>query len=439
MVLRREWLLGICAAALSHMVGCGAPESESLGEWRSALSICDETVPADRTMDGIPAYTQCSASQTGAIYSNNGVDTRTTSGGTGWVRTQYSGGYQCTELAHRYLVFRWNVNWIPNGNAGVWCDTVPPSNSGLVQTTEPVHGDLIVFAPGSCGADLTTGHVALVDTVGASQLMMLQQNRASRLSVKPSCAKCFLHVLANDGSGETATGGGAQGSGGSADPGSGGLGGSTRSGGTEGTGGAGMGGAGMGGVSTGGAGTAGGTRSGGASERGAGGALGGTGGALGEARAGTGGAVGSGATSDESAAVSAKGGALSSGATRAEGTGGASNVDAPLGGAGEEGSRLASGSGSGDNAGSASVSHGAGGANGRGVQPIGDAGEPSSAAAGHAAMLVRRPPSVDAGATCFCRTAGTSRSNPLAVWVALFGGAAYLGRRRSARSRRGAR
>ena len=66
-----------------------------------AADICAETVPANRFIDGIPAYAQCSAASTGAIYSNNGIDTSTTSGGTDWVRTQGSGGYQCTELAHR--------------------------------------------------------------------------------------------------------------------------------------------------------------------------------------------------------------------------------------------------------------------------------------------------------------------------------------------------
>ena len=92
---------------------------------------------------------------TTAVYSNNGTDTSTTSGGAGWIRTQGSGGYQCTELAHRYLYFKWNVASVPNGNAGVWCDAALPS--GLVKSTAPVHGDLVVFAPGSCGADATDG------------------------------------------------------------------------------------------------------------------------------------------------------------------------------------------------------------------------------------------------------------------------------------------
>jgi surface antigen len=163
-----------------------------------AADVCGETVPTNRFIDGLPAYAQCAGSMTGAIYSNNGIDTSTTSGGAGWVRTQGSGGYQCTELAHRYLTFRWDIPSVPNGNAGVWCDAALPS--GLVKATTPVHGDLIVFAPGSCGADATTGHVAVIDVVNAdSSVMAVQQNVASRSRYNLSCAACILHVAANTG------------------------------------------------------------------------------------------------------------------------------------------------------------------------------------------------------------------------------------------------
>jgi len=171
----------------------------AFGSTGRAADICAESVPANRFIDGFPAYAQCAGSMSGAVYSNNGIDTSTTSGGAGWVRTQSSGGYQCTELAHRYLYFRWNVTSVPNGNAGVWCDAALPA--GLVKSTTPVHGDLIVFAPGSCGADATTGHVAVIDVVNAdSSIMAVQQNVASRSKYNMSCAACFLHVAANDGS-----------------------------------------------------------------------------------------------------------------------------------------------------------------------------------------------------------------------------------------------
>ena len=74
----------------------------------------------------------------------------------------------------------------------------------MVQTTTPVHGDLMVLAPGSCGAGASTGHVVVVDKVEASgKLSVVEQNRANRGSYMPTCGKCFLHVVANDGSGTT--------------------------------------------------------------------------------------------------------------------------------------------------------------------------------------------------------------------------------------------
>jgi MYXO-CTERM domain-containing protein len=163
-----------------------------------AANICNETVPSNRIIDGIPAYQQCTDSTSATIYSNNGVDTATSSGGSDWVRTQGNGGYQCTELAHRYLYFKWGVKNVPNGNAGVWCDGTLPS--GLEKTSSPVHGDLIVFAPGSCGADQTTGHVAVVDVVNTNATVtFIEQNRAGRRSCANDTAACFLHATANSG------------------------------------------------------------------------------------------------------------------------------------------------------------------------------------------------------------------------------------------------
>ena len=209
---KRRWLGLLLTAGLS--AGCDqyAAEEEDVGRVEQALNVCNETVPANRQVDGIPAYAQCTASENSPIYSNNGVDTATSSGGTDWVRTQYSGGYQCTELAHRYLYFHWDITWLPNGNAGTWCDTQPPGTSGVVQTTTPVHGDIMVFPPGSCGAGATTGHVAVVDTVNsATQVTIVEQNGANRRNANISCARCFLHVVANTGTGGS---GGASGTGG---------------------------------------------------------------------------------------------------------------------------------------------------------------------------------------------------------------------------------
>ena len=187
----------MCRARAGVSIAIAAVASVIASTGRAA-DICAETVPANRFIDGFPAYAQCAGSMTGAVYSNNGIDTSTTSGGADWVRTQRSGGYQCTELAHRYLTFKWNIQSVPNGDAGVWCDATLPA--GLVKATTPMHGDLIVLAPGSCGADATTGHVAVVDLVNAdSSVMAVQQNMASRSKYNASCAACFLHVVANDG------------------------------------------------------------------------------------------------------------------------------------------------------------------------------------------------------------------------------------------------
>jgi MYXO-CTERM domain-containing protein len=213
MIGQRRWLAAVLSAA--SLLGCGGDpdraEPEAVGTVTEAIGPCNETVPTTRFIDGFPAYAQCATTQNSAIYSNNGIDTATTAMGSDWVRTQGNGGYQCTELAHRYWLFKWKVTWLPRNNAGFWCDDIPPATSGVVQTTTPVHGDLIVFAPGSCGADSVTGHVAVVDTVGAAggKLSAVQQNVASRSSYAPSCAKCFLHVVANDGSMGTAGAGGA--------------------------------------------------------------------------------------------------------------------------------------------------------------------------------------------------------------------------------------
>jgi surface antigen len=203
MIHRTLWRGTLVLAA--SLFGCAEAVDEVETE-ATALALvtdgpCRESVPANRYIDGIPAYAQCADSAAGAIYSNNGVDTSTTKLGPDWVRTQWSGGYQCTELAHRYLLFRWKVTWLPNGNAGEWCNRQPPASSGVVQTDTPVHGDLMVLAGGSCGAGTATGHVNVVDVVDDSRarVTVVEQNMARRGTYAISCAKCFLHVVANDG------------------------------------------------------------------------------------------------------------------------------------------------------------------------------------------------------------------------------------------------
>ena len=200
---QRYLLVGLSAAVLS--LGCSgeSPETEPLGRLRQELNVCNETVPDEHYVDGIPAYAQCSET-TGAIWSNNGVDTSTTSEGADWVRTQYSGGYQCTEYAYRYLYFHWGIDY-RGGNGGEWCDGNLPDT--LVANTTGVHGDLIVFAPGSCGADMVYGHIAVVDSIDEAQgrVTFVEQNGANRRSCPIDTANCFLHAVANDG--QTGAGG----------------------------------------------------------------------------------------------------------------------------------------------------------------------------------------------------------------------------------------
>jgi hypothetical protein len=286
------------------MAGCSGPltEPEPVADIAQALNACEETVPATRFIDGLPAYAQCSSTTNGAIWSNNGIDTSTASQGTGWVRTQRSGGYQCTEWAWRYMHFKWGVDY-QNGNAAGWCDGNLPA--ALAKATTPTHGDLIVFGPGICGSDGTTGHIAVIDTVNASTatVTFVEENEAGRRSAKQTCATCFLHATANDGSSSAGSGGGNN------------LGGAATSGGSS---------------------TAGGAASGGRSASGgapAGGALAG-GGSLVAGNSSTGGSLAtSGGVSGGSGTPSGSGGTASGGAPATGGsstwTGGAPAAGAP--------------------------------------------------------------------------------------------------------------
>jgi MYXO-CTERM domain-containing protein len=215
---RRRSSWAAIASLSSLALACGSPNatSEDVAREQAALNACGETVPDERIVDGIPAYAQCDGVSSGDIWSNNGVDTSSTSGGDDWFRTQRGGGYQCTELARRYLYFVWDINY-QHGNAQEWCDgELPPT---LTLSTTPVHGDLIVFEGGVCGAAQSTGHIALVDEVDTedASVTFIEQNRAGRRSSDIDCAKCFLHVVANDGTGAGGmTGAGGASAGGSA-------------------------------------------------------------------------------------------------------------------------------------------------------------------------------------------------------------------------------
>jgi len=231
-------LLAVGAVLLG--AGCSGTDfaSETTAETALAVNACDEEVPSERIIDGLPAYAQCDGVSSGSIWSNNGVDTSTTSLGDDWIRTQQGGGYQCTEWTYRYMRFRWGIHY-RYGDAQEWCDGELPDT--LVKSTIPVHGDLIIFAGGVCGADESTGHIAVIDTVddAAERVTFVEQNRAGRRSAAQSCATCFLHAVANDGSGAGAGGVGTGGVAGNAGGGTGGSGAAGASGGVATSGGTG--------------------------------------------------------------------------------------------------------------------------------------------------------------------------------------------------------
>lgn len=148
---------------------------------------------AVESIDGIPAYGYCGNFD---VWSNNGVDVQESPGaGPGWVKTEGGYGFQCFELTSRYMHFKFGVS--PTWNvlyASEMCNTHP---AGVTVTQNPMHGDLIVFAGGSCGIAAPAGHVAVVDTVTASTVTAVQQNVAARVTWQKSCASCFLHATAN--------------------------------------------------------------------------------------------------------------------------------------------------------------------------------------------------------------------------------------------------
>ena len=191
-MLRRFAALSIAALVVGvvALAGCSS-SAEQVDESDDAVDyICNEKVSA--SIDGIPAYAYCGNFD---VWSNNGVDTKKASGGTGWVQSEHGYGYQCVEFAVRYMHFKWKVS----ASWGVMyakqmCTTHP---SGVSVTTTPVHGDLVVFGAGSCGADPTAGHVAVVDTVGSTTFTAVQENTAGKYTWKNSCASCFLHAASN--------------------------------------------------------------------------------------------------------------------------------------------------------------------------------------------------------------------------------------------------
>lgn len=188
----RKGLTSFVVVVAALALACSA-SPEDVGQSNAPVDyVCNKAAVA--TLDGIPAYAYCGNFN---VWSNNGVDTKSTSGGAGWVQTEGGYGYQCVEYAVRYTHFKfgtptsWGISY-----AKQMCATHP---AGLSTSTTPVHGDLIVFAGGSCGADATAGHVAVVDKVNATTVTVVQENSAGTQTFNKSCASCFLHAASNTG------------------------------------------------------------------------------------------------------------------------------------------------------------------------------------------------------------------------------------------------
>ncbi len=188
----RTSLLACVALALTALA-CSAAPHEDVAQSNAAVdTICSETAAA--TLDGIPAYAYCGNFN---VWSNNGADTKSASGGSGWVQTEGGYGYQCVEYAVRYAHFKFGTSTAWGiGYAKEMCATHP---SGISTTSSPIHGDLVVFTPGTCGVDATAGHVAVVDTLASSTVTVVQENVAGQYTYNKSCVSCYLHEASNTG------------------------------------------------------------------------------------------------------------------------------------------------------------------------------------------------------------------------------------------------
>jgi hypothetical protein len=196
----------IAAVALVAAVGCSSNPDDGAVAWSSEAltipaSLCGKAAIA--TIDDIPAYPNDCGDVN--VWSDDGRTTQTVPGqGTAWVQTEGGYGYQCTELASRYMHFRFGTttHW-GIAEAKDMCATHPTDVS---KTSSPVEGDLMVFAAGVCvGA---AGHVAVVSSVTSTTASVVQQNETAngKGTYNRTCASCFLHAARNNVCGDAANG-----------------------------------------------------------------------------------------------------------------------------------------------------------------------------------------------------------------------------------------
>jgi len=100
--------------------------------------------------------------------------------------------YQCVELAQRYFAEKFGITDDWHDNAIDFCTSYP---KGVSKTSNPAHGDLMVFnwAP--------WGHVAVIDSVTSTTVNVVEQNNSpSGTNAYPRSSEyCFLTASSNSG------------------------------------------------------------------------------------------------------------------------------------------------------------------------------------------------------------------------------------------------
>jgi surface antigen len=189
------------------MAGCSAAPDAATENTEDVAATSEEAINSTcghaplASIDGIPAYAMCGYTP---VYSDDGEHTRTY-GGSGWIRTGGNYGYQCVELAERYEHFKYDV---PVGWGGAYAkDMCADHPSDLHTTSSPVHGDLMVIKPYTCGIHFA-GHVAVVnEVVSGNRVKVVQQNEyPANGEFAHDCALCYLHADRNNDCGDKADG-----------------------------------------------------------------------------------------------------------------------------------------------------------------------------------------------------------------------------------------
>jgi surface antigen len=181
------WALGD-----EHLRGSSASEEMSQKEFLDKnLFIYPETF-GDYNLTACSSAPSCGTVMTtfnGVSARSNGPNQCTGNSCGGWGTYGYQ--YQCVELAQRYFGTLYGTAPVWYGNAIDLCNTYP---SGVVKTSSPVSGDLVVFNSG------TYGHVAVITSVTSSSVNVIEQNSSPNgvnTYSRGSNVACYLHATKN--------------------------------------------------------------------------------------------------------------------------------------------------------------------------------------------------------------------------------------------------